>query len=472
MATIHGTDYHDDGTLQTIDEFPYFNIFGELKGTSSADWIYGKAGNDALNGDAGNDRLNGGSGADIMTGGTGNDTYYVDTMSDIVIESASEGTDKVVSSVSTTYKWLPANVEKLTLTGAAYYGNGNDFSNIITGTNNANNLYGHGGSDTLIGLGGNDLLDGGLGADTMKGGTGSDGYWVDTLSDIVIELADEGLDKVFSSVSTSIKWLPTNIENLTLTGTAYYGDGNDLNNTILGTDSPNHLVGYGGNDWLNGGLGADIMKGGTGNDIYWVDTMSDIVTELAGEGNDTVLSPVSTSFKWLPANVEKLSLIGTAIFGDGNDLNNTILGSEHTNNLYGYGGNDFLNGRGGTDSLHGGIGSDGFVFTNNQATGGVDIISDFSAPADSIYLAARDGAAFNQGLSFSGASVGSPLRPDWYFEGAGFNGNGTELSGIFVDTSNGNIWYNPTSSTPGDSYHFATVTGAGSSLSPDDFLLF
>jgi Ca2+-binding RTX toxin-like protein len=109
-----------------------------------------------------------------MSGGTGNDIYYVDTMSDIVTEYAGEGTDLVYSSVSTNYKWLPANVENLTLTGTAYYGDGNDLNNVIQGTNSGNSLYGYGGNDTLYGYGGNDYLTGGTGSDTLIGGSGND----------------------------------------------------------------------------------------------------------------------------------------------------------------------------------------------------------------------------------------------------------------------------------------------------------
>ena len=35
------------------------------------------------------------------------------------------------------------------------------------------------------------------------------------------------------------------------------------------------------------------MAGGTGDDIYVVDNISDVVTELDGEGNDTVETRVS-----------------------------------------------------------------------------------------------------------------------------------------------------------------------------------
>lgn len=72
-------------------------------------------------------------------------------------------TDTFTAAVTTT---LAANVENLTLTGAAAInGTGNAGNNVITG-NTANNL--------LNGVGGNDTLNGGAGLDTLTGGAGND----------------------------------------------------------------------------------------------------------------------------------------------------------------------------------------------------------------------------------------------------------------------------------------------------------
>ncbi|OAT86157.1 hypothetical protein A6P54_22225 [Bacillus sp. MKU004] len=90
-----------------------------------------------------------------MDGGAGNDIFYVDTWSDDgfagnddqVIELAGGGSDLVYASVS--YR-LAANVEKLTLTGAAAInGMGNDLANTIPGNDAANILSGGTGADIL-----------------------------------------------------------------------------------------------------------------------------------------------------------------------------------------------------------------------------------------------------------------------------------------------------------------------------------
>jgi Ca2+-binding RTX toxin-like protein len=120
-----------------------------LIGSAENDTINGLGGNDVLIGAAGNDAIDGGADADAMVGGAGDDTYVVDNAGDAVIENAGEGTDTVQSSISTT---LSANVENLTLTGAApISGSGNAAGNVITGNSGDNILTGLGGADTIYG---------------------------------------------------------------------------------------------------------------------------------------------------------------------------------------------------------------------------------------------------------------------------------------------------------------------------------
>ena len=327
-----------------------------LTGGPGNDLLNGNGGNDTLSGNAGNDTLDGGAGADRLIGGAGDDTYIVDNSGDAITENLNEGTDLVQSSVTCT---LAPNVENLTLTGtAAINGTGNTLSNGLTG-NSANNT-----------------LSGGTGADTMIGGAGNDTYVVDNASDIVTENANEGTDLVQSSVTYM---LGNNVENLTLTGTtAINGTGNTLDNVLTGNGANNTLTGGVGNDTIDGGTGNDTMVGGLGDDMYVVNVATDVVTESANEGIDTVKSSVTLT---LGSNVENLTLTGTtAINGTGNALDNILAGNSAINTLTGGAGNDTLDGGAGADKLIGGAGNDSYIVDNasdaitENANEGADLV--------------------------------------------------------------------------------------------------
>jgi serralysin len=228
-------------------------------------------------------------------------------------------------------------------------GRGNDYLDGFSGNDYLNGGFG---SDTLIGGAGNDTLDGGFGNDLMVGGTGNDFYVVDSVSDLVVENAGEGIDTVVSSINYT---LGDNLEGLTLTGNAIAGVGNTLDNILIGNNANNILYGLAGNDVFNGGLGVDTLIGGTGNDVYYVDTATDVIVEDAGEGIDAVVSSVNYT---LGNNLENLILTDSAFFGVGNTLDNTLIGNNANNQLYGLAGNDVLDGGLGVDTLIGGTGND------------------------------------------------------------------------------------------------------------------
>jgi len=243
----------------------------------------------------------------------------------------------------------------------------------VNGTSSADTLYGASGNDTITGQAGNDILygqsgndtlNGGTGNDTMYGGKGDDIYVVDSTSDTITENVNEGTDTVQSSVTYT---LGNNVENLTLTGTtAINGTGNALNNTIIGNSAINTLTGGAGDDYLDGGAGNDKLLGGLGNDTYVVDSTSDVITENANEGTDTIRSSVTLT---LGNNLENLTLTGTtAINGTGNALNNTIIGNSAINTLTGGAGDDYLDGGAGNDKLLGGLGNDTYVVDSASDT--------------------------------------------------------------------------------------------------------
>jgi Ca2+-binding RTX toxin-like protein len=347
-----------------------------ITGTSTADFIYGFSGNDTLTGAAGIDQL---------VGGDGSDTYTIETVGDLVVEAnavaGTGGIDTVLSSLAA--YTLTANVENLTLTGAAAInGTGNTLNNVITGNAAANSLTGDAGNDTLNGA---------AGIDTMIGGAGSDTYTIETVGDLVIEFNPDpvtgGVDTVLSSLATYT--LTANVENLTLTGVAAInGTGNTLNNVITGNTAANSLSGDAGADTLDGGDGADTLNGGSGNDsligragndTYIIDSNGDSVVELNPDpitgGIDTVLSSLLNTT--LAAKVENLTLTGvTAINGTGNSLNNVITGNTAANSLSGDAGADTLDGGEGADTLNGGSGNDSLIGRAGNDTYTIDSIGD------------------------------------------------------------------------------------------------
>ncbi|TXI48462.1 MAG: hypothetical protein E6Q50_10770 [Lysobacter sp.] len=361
----------------------------------------GNALNNRIEGNWDNNVLNGGAGNDTLLGGAGDDTYIVDSSSDVVTETSGNGTDTIQASATFT---LSSNVENLTLTGGnAINGTGNTLANVLTG-NGANNT-----------------LNGGAGADTLIGGAGNDTYIVDSASDTIVELASEGVDLVQTTVSYT---LSANVENVSLSGTSNINaTGNAENNTLTGNSGANTLTGGAGNDTINGGAGIDTMIGGTGDDSYTIDTLSDAITELAGEGSDTVSAGITYSIASL-ANVENVTLTGSgAINATGNGGANRLTGNSGNNTLTGGGGNDILDGGTGNDTMVGGSGDDTYyvnvstdVVTEN-ANEGIDTV--------------------NAGLTYSIASLANLENVTLTGTGA-FNATGNASANVLIGNSGNN----------------------------------
>lgn len=139
-----------------------------------------------------------------------------------------------------------------------------------------------------------------------------------------------------------------------LAGESLVGD--TLRDHLEGLAGDDTLLGFAGRDWLDGGAGADVMQGGAGNDTYIVDATTDLVEEMAGEGDDLVLASATVT---LADNVERLTLAGHgSIGGSGNALANVLTGNDGMNVLDGAGGDDTLIGGAASDRLFGGDGRD------------------------------------------------------------------------------------------------------------------
>jgi serralysin len=389
-GTLTSTDY-SESTLKIYDlsegSYKALTVFNYLSsGNASRLLSYIFAGNDTLNGSPENDVLNGYGGSNTLIGGSGDDQYFVGKV-DTVIENPNGGID-TINSIST--YTLPDNVENLILLGkSSINGTGNNLDNTLTGNNGAN------------------VLDGGAGADTMIGGNGNDTYIVDNPGDTVTEYSNSGKDLVKSSIDYT---LGANIENLTLTGSALMGTGNELNNIITGNTADNTLDGAGG---------ADTLIGGAGNDTYIVDLktngqLEDRIIEAAGGGTDTLqlrghadLSNGSTLT--LAANLENLDASKTGntwLNLKGNALDNILTGNDAANVITGGNGNDTLIGGNGGDLLIGGKGQDTYDLADTDAAtdtvriakgdslvGSFDVVNGFKLGEDKLDLATNKIAA-------------------------------------------------------------------------------
>ncbi|HYN46082.1 MAG TPA: calcium-binding protein [Allosphingosinicella sp.] len=230
---------------------------------------------------------------------------------------------------------------------------GTNSGDTIEGRGGNDSLWGHGGDDLLIGGSGHDDLDGGSGADRMEGGSGDDYYFADSTGDQVVELADEGIDAVFTDLSTYT--LGANVEDLiAVSSDDFHGIGNGLDN---------YIYGYRGDDILDGRAGNDVLFGHLGDDTFYVDDAGDEVVEYDHEGHDTIVT--SLAALTLAANVEDLIFDGAGPFnGTGNGRDNYIEGGAGADRLDGREGNDLLNGGAGADHMTGGSGNDKFIVDN------------------------------------------------------------------------------------------------------------
>ncbi|MDQ7251013.1 calcium-binding protein [Dongia sedimenti] len=370
-----GTTYTATNYIETV-KIAAGVAAGTIAAASTGSTVYGNELNNSINGNISNDVLIGGAGADALNGGSGQNFASYETAG----KQAGGGYDGVIASFANT----SLN------TGDAL---GDTYLNLqgLKGSAYNDKLYGFAASSSI--------LDGGQGDDLLTGGTAADTYYIDSLGDTVVEAGAGGVDAVFASASGYT--LSANVENLTLIAGALVGTGNDLANSINGTTSNNTLDGG-----VEGVAANDTLVGKAGDDTYILRNAGDVVTELGGEGNDTVEVRFAGSAYTVANYVETVKIAAGVSAGTitANGQGMTMIGNELANTLVGGALNDIFDGGAGADSFTGNGGSDTVTYANATDY----VIADMTKIAGSYGDALNDtfntvenlvGSAFNDTLT-------------------------------------------------------------------------
>ena len=403
--------------------FAAFEMFAITTGSgndviSTADF----SGDDTVNLGGGNDIAATGAGNDFVDGGAGNDDINVGTGSDTADGGAD--TDRISADLSaavSSIAWvLPSNFYSGPIgsfTNFEYFGivsTGSGTDAIVTGSGNFNETVNLGaGNDTITVSMGNDSVNGEADNDNLIVNYGGSTAAVTT----GLSSYGNGADRNVVFAAFEMFAITTGSGNDVISTASFSGDdfvnlgaGNNFATTGAGNDS---LGGGAGNDTLDGGSDADQMTGGDGNDLYFVDNAGDQAIEtnaLPSGGTDTVQSGMNFT---LGANIERLTLVGSAISGTGNGLANVITGNGQAN---------LLNGGTGADTMSGGLGNDTYVIDNAG-----DVVTEAaSAGTDTVEIAVAYTLADNfENLTLTGANA--------------INGTGNNLDNILTGNDAANI---------------------------------
>lgn len=133
--------------------------------------------------------------------------------------------------------------------------------------------------------------------------------------------------------------------------------GNAGNDTLTGLGGNDSIFGGDGSDSLFGGIGNDLLEGGAGNDDF-----------DGGDGIDTLSYQGSNAAVFVSLSIGTTE--GGHAAGDtftgienlmGSAFNDTLIGDNTGNVIWGLAGDDSIDGRLGDDTLHGGTGNDLYV---------------------------------------------------------------------------------------------------------------
>ncbi len=234
---------------------------------------------------------------------------------------------------------------------------GGDGLDLIFGNDGNDVILGEGDDDTISGDAGDDLVYAGAGADTVTGGTGDDLMFGNDDSGAPPDGGDlmngeGGDDAVLGEFGDDV-----------LLG----GDGNDV------------ILGEAGDDEVGGSTGSDLILGGTENDALGGGPGLD--TLVGQEGQDTMDGGADTdavSFSGATAPVTADLAAGTAtVTGEPQDTlidDESLIGTDFPDQLFGDGGINTIAGRGADDVIDGrGAIGDAVDYSAAPGPGGVQV---------------------------------------------------------------------------------------------------
>ena len=390
-VVVQGDDYLDGGDGN--DE-----IYGDggddtLLGGTGADILYGDGadpsmqGDDILDGGDGNDQLYAGGGADALFGGAGDDFLSGDfdnlpvAMQGDDLLDGGDGNDTLLGAGGDDTLYGGNGADTLQGGSGADILSGDAGTDTLDGGTGDDTLLGGAGDDNLQGGSGNDILQGDTGADILLGGGGDDAYIFnfgdgqDTLTDtegansLRFGAGISSADITFSrTLNDLILRVGASSDQVTIKdwgnnpsarlATVEFADGTTWNTTYVNTQARlQPILGTDNGDTLSAWVGdtTTTLAGGQGSDSYTIAHAGIRVLENPGEGFDAVTSSVDYT---LDANVESLTLTGSAIEGIGNELDNLLIGNARGNRLFGGAGADQISGGAGDDFIEGGAGND------------------------------------------------------------------------------------------------------------------
>jgi Ca2+-binding RTX toxin-like protein len=268
-----------------------------LGGNTTANFLFGGAGDDTLYGAAGIDRLEGGTGSDHYIFADAPGSANADT----VVGFAS-GADKIV-------------LENSVFTG--FGSAGNFIVNDGRFASGAGFTSGRDANDRII----YNTSTGQLFYDADGNGSGAS-LLIGTLQGAPSILATD-IAVIGSGVNGTAG-------NDSIDGTSGNDTINGLggNDTINGQDGPDSLVGGDGNDSILGGLGQDTLEGGAGNDTLYGGGDLDFIMGGAGADHFYVsVYPASDAIGDFASGVDKIRLDG-AVFQNVGASGNFVVGDE------------------------------------------------------------------------------------------------------------------------------------------------